>query len=228
MVHFSGKDCPAGLVINSAPDFNYKSSIPFLGLSARIRRIGLAGAETNPAMVNRPKSLETDTRVGYNSYMDEFFPETSQSPENSLTAEQRRTLEGLLFILHHESDTNLRLKAVRALSRIEEMSALRTLAELALYEEDQPVRLAAQQELINLFGEESDSFLESIRTEFEGEDEVEDEPFPISPPRKEQNYPQTSSDYSYSPVVQEERTPLWLWVALSLFILGGIVLFVLR
>ncbi len=159
--------------------------------------------------------------------MDSHLPEPSAFPESGLTAEQRRTLEGLLFILNHEPDINLRLKAVRALSRYEEMSALRALAELALYEEDQPVRQAAHQELVNLFGEESDSFLESIRSEFEDDQEPEDEIFPTSP-LMDRNAPKNPSDYSFSPVVQEERTPLWLWAALLLFVLGGILLFVLR
>jgi hypothetical protein len=153
--------------------------------------------------------------------MDDFLPEPSQISENGPTAEQRRTLEGLLFILNHEPDIHLRVKAVRALSRFEEMSALRTLAELALYEEDQPVRQAAHQELVNLFGEESDAFLESIRTEFEGEEEAEEEEaFPISSPRMEQTIQQHKSDYSFSPVVQEERTPIWLWLVIVLFIFG--------
>jgi len=160
--------------------------------------------------------------------MDDFLPEPSRISENGLTAEQRRTLEGLLFILNHESNTHLRLKAVRALSRFEEMSALRTLAELALYEEDQPVRQAAHQELVNLFGEESDAFLESIRSEFEGQEEAEDDPFPLSSPRMDPIISQPVSEYSFSPVVQEERTPVWVWLLIVLFVFGGILLFVLR
>ncbi len=151
--------------------------------------------------------------------MDEFLPESSQISENGLTAEQRRTLEGLLFILNHESDINLRLKAVRALRHFEEMSALRTLAELALYDEDQPVRVAAHQELVNLFGEESESFLESIRTEFEGEEEAGDELFPASLTPMVQTHQKPQLEYSSSPVVQEERTPIWLWVIVLLFVL---------
>lgn len=162
--------------------------------------------------------------------MDDFLPETTPSSDSGLIAEQRRTLDGLLFILHHEPNLNLRLKAVRALSRFEEMSALRTLAEIALYEEDEPVRRAAYQELVNLFGEGSEAFLESIRLEVEGEeDEEEDEKelFPLSSIKAGQNSPQNISDYSFPPVMREEGTPLWLWAVLAFFILGGIVLLVL-
>lgn len=161
--------------------------------------------------------------LGYNSTMDNFWPENSPLPEKGPTAEQRRTLEGLLFILNHESNTSLRLKAVRALSQFEEMNALRTLAELALYDEDEAVRLAAHQELADLFGEESDSFLESIRLEFEGDEENETESFSSS--LMDHKNP---ADYSLPPVVQEERTPLWLWVALFVFIVGGVIVFILR
>mgnify|MGYP000047136179 CR=1 FL=1 len=168
--------------------------------------------------------------LGYNYSMDDFLSETTPSPERGLTAEERRTLDGLLFILNHEPSLNLRLKAVRALSRFKEMSALRTLAEIALYEEDEPVRRAAYQELDNLFGEGSEAFIESIRLEIEGEedDEEENELFPLSSVNTSQSSPQNMSDYSFPPVMREEGTPLWLWAALALFILGGIVLFVLR
>lgn len=165
--------------------------------------------------------------LGYNYSMDNFLPETTPLPERGLTAEERRTLEGLLFILNHEPNLNLRLKAVRALSQFEEMSALRTLAEIALYEEDEPVRRAAYQELTNLFGEGSQAFLESIRLEVEGEevDEEENELFPVSSVNASQPSSQNMSDYSFPPVMQEEGTPLWLWAALAVFIFGGIVLF---
>lgn len=167
--------------------------------------------------------------LGYNSVMDDFWPENSPLSEKGLTAEQRRTLEGLLFILNHESDTSLRLKAVRALSQYEEITALRTLAELALYDDDKAVRVAARQELDSLFGEESDSFLESIRLELEGEEggeeeeENEMETFSSSP----MDDPSPISGSS-APVVQEERTPVWIWAAIFVLIAGFLFVFIFR
>ncbi len=147
----------------------------------------------------------------------------------SLSAEARRTLEGLLFILDHEPDLNLRLKAVRALGSFHEMSALRALAETALYDEDPPVRLAAQQQIESLFGEESDSYLESIRIEIEGEDDEDEEDDFWLEVQPQQSALRAPSIYNNSPsVVQEERPPIWLWVVLGTAVLGGVWFFFIR
>ncbi|MEW6181474.1 MAG: HEAT repeat domain-containing protein [Chloroflexota bacterium] len=163
--------------------------------------------------------------------MDSDFLEESFNSDKGLTAEQRRTLEGLLFVLNHEADTALRVKAVRALSQIEEMSALHALAETALYEEDEAVRREAHAALVRLFGEESDAFLQSVRLEYEGQDEEEDNfppSSPLSAPENEPLFRQDASAYAAPPVIQEERTPLWVWAVVVVFILAGIVFFMLR
>ncbi|MEN4012890.1 MAG: HEAT repeat domain-containing protein [Bellilinea sp.] len=153
-----------------------------------------------------------------------------EADENPPSAEARRTLEGLLFVLDYEPDLNLRLKAVRALGQFREMNALRALAETALYDEDEPIRIAARQQVESLFGAEAETFLEVIRIEIEGEDdEDEDEDEFWSDFKPQQTASRAPSVYNESPsVMQEERPPIWLWALLGAAALGGIWFFFIR
>lgn len=156
-------------------------------------------------------------------------PRYSTEPGGApLSAEARRTLEGLLFVLDHEPDLNLRLKAVRALGHFREMVALRALAETALYDEQPPVRNAAYQQIQTLFGEESQAYLESIRIEIEGEDDEDEDDF-WSDIQPRQTPARAPSMYTDSPsVMQEERAPVWLWFVIGAAVLGGVWFFFIR
>lgn len=82
-----------------------------------------------------------------------------------------QTLRGLIMIARGDPNRELRLKAVASLGRVSDMTAVRALAELALWDEDEGVRLAAREVLRGRFGERTPAVLEGYRREVMGEDD---------------------------------------------------------
>lgn len=115
---------------------------------------------------------------------------SDQPPETII---DYQTLRGLIMIARGDPSRELRLKAVASLGRAADLTAVRTLAELALWDEDEGVRSAAEAELRSRFGERLPEVLEGYRREaVGGEEGFEDEggAYPLfSPPEESQETP---------------------------------------
>lgn len=147
----------------------------------------------------------------------------------------RSEIYGLATIAGHATTRrDLRIKAIRALARIPDQNAIRVLGEMALWEQDEELRIEAYRSLEATFGDDLPEVLESIRQELTGNwvesnpDEDEDE---------EEEETQTASEYqgerqseyqTISQTTREEGAPLGLlWVVLGLVVLGGLMYFML-
>lgn len=82
------------------------------------------------------------------------------------------TLRGLILIARGDPNRELRLRAAASLGNMSDMTAIRALADLALWDDDEGIRQAAESALASRFGEKLPEVLEGYRQEFEGgEDE---------------------------------------------------------
>ena len=151
-----------------------------------------------------------------------------------LSASDRESLRGLIQVVQTEPDRRLRLRAVQALGRTNDMSALRTLAEVSLYDHDPELRNAATTVLQATFGNELPGFLRAIREEYEGpEEEEEEEELVVEAGSRLSPYnTPTSGNWAMPPnssVIQEERAPVWIWIVIALVVIaGGVWFFFLR
>jgi HEAT repeat protein len=88
----------------------------------------------------------------------------------------RQNLDGLIAVLRNEKDPTLRLRAMQALQHSSNIHAISFLAQTALYNEDEELRIAAKTALKNRFGDDADGIVESYRdATLEAEDEGDDE-----------------------------------------------------
>jgi HEAT repeat protein len=83
------------------------------------------------------------------------------------------TLRGLIMIARGDPNHELRLRATKSLGQYADMHAVRELMDLALWDEDDGIRQAAEGELRARFGEQLPEMLESYRQDFEGDEEEE-------------------------------------------------------
>ncbi len=90
-------------------------------------------------------------------------------PETGMVDYQ--TLRGLIMIARGDPSHDLRLKAVAALAQVTDLTAIRALAELALWDEDGIVRAAAEAALRDRFGSQLPGVLEGYRREMMGDEE---------------------------------------------------------
>jgi HEAT repeat protein len=131
-------------------------------------------------------------------------------------------LNGLITVLRGESDTNLRLRAILALSQSRSMRAVEALALAALWSEEKWVRDGAKTAMERMFGDQTAGILESYRTssdeddiyaddEADDEDSDEDEDLeedetPDELPYSRPIQASSQNDAANFPVMQEERT----------------------
>lgn len=166
---------------------------------------------------------------------DEYELEVLASLEGGETDAiiDERDLPGLVLVLQSESDRKIRLHAIHALRGMPGLQVYRILGELALWEEDREVKAAAHQALETMLGDDLPEFLEGLRKEWTGEDELEDDEMvlevraagemnPAAGPPKSWDLPKDSQ------VMREEGTPLWVWVLLGLVLLGAVWFVFLR
>lgn len=171
---------------------------------------------------------------GTDQALDEIDLEDPQA-DWGLSAADRESLRGLIQVVQTEPDRRLRLRAVQALGRTNDMSALRTLAEVSLYDHDPELRSAASAVLQATFGDELPGFLRAVREEYEGPEEEEEEEEDLAAEAGGRLSPYntpTSGSWAMPPnssVIQEERAPVWIWIVIALVvILGGVWFFFLR
>ncbi len=142
------------------------------------------------------------------------------------TAAEEDELNGLFILAMGGSDLQMRLRAIRALGRFTQPGSNRALASLALYDVEPEVQVAAREVLEEKFGDDLPEFLESIQlelqlsggVEFQLAEDEEDEPQdePLQFPRAAQYPSAPVSAPQPSPVIQEERLPVLLWVAIGI------------
>ncbi len=113
---------------------------------------------------------------------------SSGSPGEGLVDYQ--TLRGLILIARGDPNCELRMKAVASLGRVSDLNAIRALAELALWDEDEGVREAAEDALRGRFGERLPGVLEGYRREVMGEEDEESfaaaaRPYSLFPEREQ-------------------------------------------
>lgn len=144
----------------------------------------------------------------------------------------RAEIYGLATLAGHAGTRrDLRVKAIRALARIPDQNAIHVLAEMALWEEDEELRLEAYHALETTFGDDLPEVLEGIRRELtgdwgetrpDGEGDAEEEEVQSS---GGWNRVPREGTYQPDPVTSEVGAPLWLlWVVVGIVVIGGIVI----
>jgi HEAT repeat protein len=147
-------------------------------------------------------------------------------------------LDGLMAVLSHEIDPEMRLRAIQALRRSSDMRAISALAQTSLAGDDKRVREAARSILQERFGDDAEDIIESYRDELKLEDLDEDEESDgdeADETNSDQDYPgplstQSSSAYSdHAPVIQEGGLPWGLigLVGLGILVILGVLFFLL-
>lgn len=111
------------------------------------------------------------------------------------------TLRGLIMIARGDPNRELRLRAAQSLGHKSDMTAIRALAELALWDEDEGIRATAENTLSARFGEKLPDVLEGYRREMMGEEDEFGEYEPYSPYASQ---PDTSSSWDAAPARKEE------------------------
>ena len=169
---------------------------------------------------------------------DWLLPAPSQTGEEDgaatdqdwgLSNAEGETLHGLIAIAQSDPKRETRLRAVRALGRVRDMSATRVLAELALWDDDSSIREASYDAIEATFGSDTDILLEEVRREVVGE-QVEEAARKESPYQKVST-PSSPSAWnipSNSSVMKEEGAPIWLLFVIIAVIGGGVWWFFLR
>lgn len=129
-------------------------------------------------LVGNQSSYILDT---YRSELDDLGPWLLEEPhpqdqKTTNTSWNRADMIGLIMVLRHESSTKIRLKAIKAISSMKDsMEVLDTLAELVLWSSDPAVKAAARAELEEVYGQDTDEFIKSLRTRPDTEEDEEDE-----------------------------------------------------
>jgi hypothetical protein len=80
-------------------------------------------------------------------------------------------IQGLIAIIRYDHDLAKRLKAIYALSQIENTRAIDALASIALWSEERRIREAAKESLRTIYGDDLDEVLQSYRAMATGEEE---------------------------------------------------------
>ncbi len=113
-----------------------------------------------------------------------------------------QTLRGLILIARGDPSRELRLKAVASLGGVSDLTAIRALAELALWDEDDGVRAAAVSALRNRFGDRLPEVLEGYRREVTGDEDEEE--FESEGGGPYSLFPQREQGWQTPPVHKEE------------------------
>jgi hypothetical protein len=142
---------------------------------------------------------------------------SDQTPRETMIDYQ--TLRGLIMIARGDPSRDLRLKAVASLARVADLTAIRALAELALWDEDAEIRAEAEKALHTRFGEQLPRVLEGYRREMMGEEEdgVLEEtgsPYSLFPPPEER--------WETPPVHKEETASTVGCLLLVFLVLAGL------
>ncbi len=143
-------------------------------------------------------------------------------PESGLVDYQ--TLRGLIMIARGDPSRDLRLKAVAALAQVTDLTAIRALAELALWDEDKGVRAAAEAALRDRFGSRLPDVLEGYRREMMGDEEENDLPEPHDPFAAQ---PAASGSWD-SPPAQKEEAASTIGCLLLIFLLLAAMYLIFR
>ena len=156
--------------------------------------------------------------------------EPGEENEWGLTNAEGETLHGLIAIAQSDPNRQTRLRAIRVLGRVRDMSATRVLAELALWDDDDVVSEAAYQAIEATFGDDADKILEEVRRDVMGEPE-EPAKAPERSPYNNMAPARSTSSWDLphnSSVIKEEGAPIWLLLVVVAAIAGGVWWFFIR
>jgi hypothetical protein len=150
---------------------------------------------------------------------------STDEDEWGLTNAEGETLHGLIAIAQNDPKRETRLRAVRALGRVREMSATRVLAELALWDDDKVVSEAAYDAIEATFGRDTDTILEEIRRDVMGDEREAEEVRQTHSSFQQTTASRSPSQWNIpanSSVIKEEGAPIWLLIVVVLAIGGGV------
>jgi len=164
---------------------------------------------------------------------DQSKPEIDDEVDLEQVKWDRQNLDGLIAVLRNEKDPNLRMRAIQALQHSSNIHAISFLAQTALYNDDEELRIAAKTALHNRFGDDADGLIESYRdATLEAEDdetEVEEGEDAVESTDAEKEFPQSApvSTFSHQPAIHEDKMGWRFILALVLVIVAAAVIIIL-
>jgi len=157
--------------------------------------------------------------------------------DNSLEVEEASawdsgTITALFRMAYHDRDPQKRLKAVKALGRMRNTSAIEVLQQLALDAEEEPVRAAAHSALTLYFGGDTDAVLQAFNERRRGEleeegeenEELEEEGSPFEQGVEYAELPmQDAKPFTAQSSVVQEENPGRVFVFVVVLALSGLI-----